>query len=75
MASAILLQLKVAHDIVTELVSVLLFSGSSHHLEFVELSDLVIIVFESEDRSVHRGVSGQNDPVLSANAKSRIHCL
>ena len=69
MTSSVSFQLKILLDVVTELISISLFSCSSQKFIGVKSENLIFVVFKGEDRSVYSSVTGNNNPILSANSE------
>ena len=71
--SSQLLQLKVSHHIVGKLVSICRLSSSTHDLVRTQVHYLLLIVLEGEDRSVHSGVSHDDNPVFACDSEYSVH--
>ena len=71
--SSELLEGEISLDVVSELVSVRLLTGQTHHLVGAQLRDLVFIVLKREDRPIDGSISHDERPVLSCYSERGVH--
>ena len=70
---SVLHQLKVSFDVVSELISVGLFTSGSDDFILVEVHDFVLIVLQTKNRSINGSISHNDDPIFACNSEHCIH--